>query len=141
MPRQAERAAEGIALRLGQSLEAREHRCPELMESREGQLHLGVDPGRASDAEIVGRPGCVLEERRLPNARLASHHEHAALARPDAIEHAIDRRTLIAAATQHRSVADAGQGGHGSSTRTRPAILQETMTAITNGTSDGTNHP
>jgi hypothetical protein len=89
------------------------------MESREGQLHLGVDPGRASDAEVGDRPGGVLEERGLPDTGLASQHEHAALARTDTIEHAIDRRTLAAATTQHRSVANGGRGGHGPSTITR----------------------
>jgi hypothetical protein len=93
------------------------------MESREGQLHLGVDACCESDAEIGCRPGCVLEERRLPDARLASQHEHAALARPDAIEHAIDRRTLVAAATQHRSVANVWRCGHGLSTITRVSDL------------------
>jgi hypothetical protein len=46
---QAQRDTEGGLLRLGKRAEPAEHRSAELMQSRERQLHLGLDPGDPGD--------------------------------------------------------------------------------------------
>ena len=102
---QPERRAQRVPLRPRQPLETIEHRRAQLVQAAEGELHLGVDPGGPGHAPF----GCplqrVLEERRLPDPRLAAQHEHTAVPGPYAFEHTIDARTLVPAPAQHELVA------------------------------------
>ena len=50
------------------------------MQGGEGQLHLGLDPGRPQPMQVGGRLLGVLEQRGLADAGLAEHDEGAALA-------------------------------------------------------------
>ncbi len=99
--RQPERDFERIALRRGQVLAAVEQRRAQLVQPRERELHLGVDPGRPRDPERVRALDGVVEQRRLPDARVAAHHENAAAPVTKAGEEAIDRLTLVPASAQH----------------------------------------
>lgn len=47
------------------------------MNSRERQLHLGLDPERSDDPKFGHGLGRVLEQGGLPHARFAMHHQHA----------------------------------------------------------------
>ena len=47
---QPERRAERIALRARQTVEVLQHRCAQLMQPGERELHLGFDPRRSRDA-------------------------------------------------------------------------------------------
>jgi len=107
---QAERAAERIALRSRQPLESIEHRRAQLMQPRESKLHLGLDTRGVSHATPRRVPADVLEQRRLAHARLPAKHERAALAGPNRLHQAVERRGLAAPAEQP-SLGD--RAGHG----------------------------
>jgi hypothetical protein len=76
--RQPEHGPERVALRLGERVDGVHHRCAELVQAAERQLHLGLDTDRARDVPCVGSGGDLGEQRGLADACLAPQHEHAA---------------------------------------------------------------
>ncbi len=106
---QAQRHAESGLLGLWKRAEVPQHRRAELMQPREGQLHLGLDPGDPGDAEARGLTGAMVQERGLADARLAADDEHRALAAADVLQDPVERVTLAGSPQQHRRTAR----GHG----------------------------
>ena len=108
--RQAERDAQGGLLGLGKRVEPAEHRRAELMQPRERQLHLGLDPGDPRDAEARRLPRAVVQERRLADARLAAEDQHRALAAAHVLQQPVERLALAGSPQQDRGTAR-GHGG------------------------------
>jgi hypothetical protein len=70
------------------------------MERGKGQLHLRLHANRAKHQRTRRRLGRVVKQRRLPNPRLPSEHEHAAPPHADAFEQPIEHGTLVSPTTQ-----------------------------------------
>jgi hypothetical protein len=92
---------ERMALRAGKTLEPIEQGRAQLMQRRKGELHLGLHARGPQHPEIRRRPDYVVEQRRLPNARLAPHEQHAALPGPRPLEQSVEHRTLVSSALQY----------------------------------------
>jgi hypothetical protein len=102
---QAQCDAEGGPLRLWKSAAPVEHRRAELMQSRERQLHLGLDAGDARDAKARRLPSAVVQEGRLADARLPAEDQHRALAAADVLQQPVERLTLAGSPHQHGGTA------------------------------------
>jgi hypothetical protein len=81
-------------------IEAIQHRCAQLVEPGERQLHVGLDAGRSRDAASGRALHQVLQQRGLADPRLAAQDQHLTLARPHARQQPIQRLALAAPATQ-----------------------------------------
>ena len=68
---QAEDDSERVPLWTGQPLEALDQRSAQLVQAREGQLHLRLDPHCAGDGQVRRRLDQVPQQRRLSDPRLA----------------------------------------------------------------------
>ena len=95
---QAERDAESLALRDGQLVEAAQHPPAQLVQRREGQLHLRLDTLRPCHLEVLRGIGRVTQQRGLADARLAAHHQRPAVPRPDVREQPVEGPALFSAA-------------------------------------------
>ena len=78
-----------------------EHRRAQLMQAREGKLHLVLDAGRLRQATAGRALLHVAQQRRLPDPRLAADDQYLALARPDAAQQSVERRALADPVVQH----------------------------------------
>jgi hypothetical protein len=65
-----------------------------LMQAGEGQLHLGFHAHRSHDGEVRRGLEQVLEQRRLPDPRLASEDQGPALATSDILKQPVERGAL-----------------------------------------------
>jgi hypothetical protein len=79
----AQRRGESVALGSWQALQAGQHRCAQLVQPGERQLHLGLDARRPGDPAPRRSPVEVAQQRGLADARLAPHDERLAVAVPD----------------------------------------------------------
>jgi hypothetical protein len=61
-----------------------QHRRAQLMQPREGQLHLRLHPHGPRYQAPRGPSGQVVEQRGLADARLTAHHQGPALTGPHA---------------------------------------------------------
>ena len=77
--RPAQRDAQRIPLRLRKSIEVSKHRRAQLMHAGERQLHLGLDTRDLRDTKAGSLSYGVPQQRRLPDARLATDDENGAL--------------------------------------------------------------
>jgi len=84
--RQAERGPQRIALRTGQLLEAIQHRCQQLGQPGEGELHLRLDSHGTGHPAARRLLDHVFQQRRLAHTRFAAHHKRRALTRADSFE-------------------------------------------------------
>ena len=100
---EAERSSERVALRRRQPLESLEQRQAELMEGREGQLHLRLDADGPDHPALLATGCRVLEERRLADSGLASQHQGPALARAGRSDERVERPALARATTQRHA--------------------------------------
>jgi len=87
-------------LRLRQPLHELEHRRAQLLKRREGELHLRLDPERPGDLKSAGSLDRVLEQRCLPDACFAIHHQHPATPASHPIQQSFERLTLVFPAEQ-----------------------------------------
>ena len=99
----------GLTLWSRQPLEPIEQRRAELVQTRVGQLHLGLHPHRADDGEIRRRVDQVLQQRRLPDPGLAPQNQRAALALPDRPDQPVQQGALASPALQARLPPRSGQ--------------------------------
>ena len=97
---QAEHDLERLGLRSRKPTPPIEHRRAELMQAREGQLHLGLDARRSRDGHIRPRLAEVVQQRSLPDPGLAPQHERPALAVANRREQPVQQRALRASAAQ-----------------------------------------
>ena len=100
--RQPEGDAQGVLLGLGQRAELREHRRAELVQSGEGQLHLGLDTRDLRDSEAGRLPGAVAQERRLAHSGLTTDDEDRALAATGIVQQPVEHATLGGPAAERR---------------------------------------
>jgi hypothetical protein len=108
-----ERDLERTALRSRKPSDEIVERRARLMQGRERQLHLGFDAHRAQQREVRRRFDRVLEQRRLPDARLPPQDQHAAAAGSRVGEQPVQRRELVAPTTQQRDLGSGAGVGHG----------------------------
>ena len=97
---QPERRAQRVALRVGKRVEPFEEWRAQLMQSRERDLHLGLDAAGAHDAASRRTLDDVLQKGRLPDAGLPVQHEGAALAAPRRVQQPVERVAFASAAEQ-----------------------------------------
>ena len=94
----AERGSQRVVLGAGTVRES-EHRRAQLTQPGERQLHLRLHAGRTRHPARRGRrtrPSEVLQQRRLADARLATHHEDTALTGSDGPDQPFEHVTLSA---------------------------------------------
>ena len=91
---QAERGCQRVTLRCGQPSETVEQARAELMQAREGELHLPLHPGCAKDPTAIGALRRVLQEGRFADAGLAPQDQHRAASPLSFSEQLIEPRTL-----------------------------------------------
>lgn len=90
----------------GQVVEPVQHPGQQLMQPGVGQLHLGLDAGRAGHPVAGGLSCQVVQQRRLAHAGVAPQHQHAALPALHGREQLVELGTLALPAAQlHRSPA------------------------------------
>jgi hypothetical protein len=75
---EAERGCQRVSLRTWKTIKPIEKRRAQQMEASESQLHLGFDAGGSGDPTPRRLAGEGLQQRGLPDARIAAQHEHAA---------------------------------------------------------------
>ena len=97
---QAERDPQRILLRHRQVPGAAQHRRAQLMQAREGQLHLRLHARRARHPAPARLPGHIVQQHRLAHARVAAHHQRPALATPDRIDEPAQRVAFAAPVRQ-----------------------------------------
>ncbi len=76
-----ERNAQRVTLRPREGIEVVQYRRAELMQAREGQLHLGLDAGGPLHPAVISGGREAVEQSGLPDAGLTAEHEGAALTR------------------------------------------------------------
>jgi hypothetical protein len=89
-------------LRLGKRVEPSEHRCAELMDRGERQLHLGFDTNDPGDPETGRLPGAVVQQSRLSGPRLAADDQDRTLPAADVAQQLVEQLTLPGSTQQHR---------------------------------------
>ncbi len=77
---EAEGGLQGRSLRIGEVSEVIEERRAQLVQPPEGQLHLGLDSGRAHHSAALRAVGRVLQQRGLADTGLAPQHQDRAVA-------------------------------------------------------------
>jgi hypothetical protein len=87
-------------LGLREALHELEERGTELLNRRERELHLRLDPERPGDPELGPSLGCVLEQGGLADARVAVHHQHAPVPAVHAVKQPIEHLTFAFPAEQ-----------------------------------------
>ena len=98
---QPEGDAESITLRSGQPDTAIQHPAAELVQRREGQLHLRLDALSACHLEVLCGTGGVTQQLGLADTGLAAHHQRPAVPRPDVREQPVENHALLATAAEH----------------------------------------
>jgi hypothetical protein len=73
-----ERDAQRVVLGVRKALHELEERRAQLLNRREREFHLGLDPERPGDPKLRCGADRVLEKRRLSDARFAVHRQHSA---------------------------------------------------------------
>ena len=87
----------------GNPAEQVQDRAQQLGKTRERQLRFRLERTSAQHLEISRRCGGVLEQPRLPDARLTVEKQRRALAAASTGDQAIELRSLVFPADQHRS--------------------------------------
>lgn len=98
---EAESALERPAVDVDEGREVLGQRPQQLMQSREGELTLRLDPHGASDAHRARAVARVREQRRLADPGLSTNEQDAAAPAPRSREQAVDRGALTLPADQH----------------------------------------
>jgi len=99
---QPRRRAQRVALRAGKVIQVIQHGPAQLMQPREGQLHLRLHAGRPGDPAVRRTPHHELQQRRLARPRLTPQHQHRAPTGPRISHQPIKRPALTTAAPQSR---------------------------------------
>src|SRR5579862_3146664 len=99
---QPERDLHGITLGIRQSLDEVEARRAQLLQRSERKLDLPFHPSCAGDTETCSRLERRIEQGRLADARLAVHHQYAAVAVARRFQDPVEHRTLAPTPEQPR---------------------------------------
>ncbi len=97
---QAERRAQGVALRARQHRETVEQGRAQRVQPGEGELHLGLDARRPGDPASICGGRQVPQEGGLADARLAAEDQHMTPACADARDKSIEHVALADAVEQ-----------------------------------------
>jgi hypothetical protein len=98
---ETERDVKRVVLGLRQPLAERQEGRTQLLNRGKGELHLSLDPGRADDPKLGSSLDCVLEQRRLTDARLAVHHQYATTSGTRCVQQPVEYLALSFPAEQH----------------------------------------
>ena len=90
----SERGAERVALRARQAVDPIREGRAELVQTRVGELHLGLDTRSPGDAESRRTAGEMVQQRCLPDPSLAPKNENPALPRSHAREQIVEEIAL-----------------------------------------------
>ena len=82
---ESERDAQCVALGRREAQHNLEERGTQLLDRRERELHLPLDPERPDDPKPARRLDRVVEQRGLADARFAMDHQHAATPAANAV--------------------------------------------------------
>jgi hypothetical protein len=74
------------------------------MQPGKRQLRLGLDARDGEQLHVGGALACILQQRRLADARLTAHEERAAGRAPGGVEQRTDPGTLVVAAIEHDAI-------------------------------------
>jgi hypothetical protein len=107
---QAEHGLQRVALWSRKVVEPGEHRRAELVQSGEGDLHLGLDTADPGHVAVEGLLEQVVEQNRLADPGFAAQDEYRAPAIVEVVDQPIQSRALTAPATKHPSGPAAGHG-------------------------------
>ena len=99
---QAERRPQRITLRDRQLPQPIEHRPAQPLQPGEREVHLRLHPRGPQHPQIRRRPRHVIQQGRLPDPRLAPHHERGAVPVTQPFHQPAQRLALAAAPVQHR---------------------------------------
>ena len=100
----AERNPQRISLRVGDPVEAVEHRRAQLVQTRERKLHLGLHPCGSRDTTPRRLLGDVAQQRRLADPCFAAQHQDPALPDQHVGQQSVHCLALGAPAQHPRSV-------------------------------------
>jgi hypothetical protein len=87
-------------LGLWESLHQLDERGTQLLRRRERELHFRLDPTGPGDAKPLPCLDRILEQRGLADARLAVHHQDAAVRRARGVKQPVERGALALASEQ-----------------------------------------
>jgi hypothetical protein len=91
---ESESDAKRVVLGLREALDVLEERGTQLLNRRERELHLGLDPERPGDPKPPSRLDRVLEQCGLADARLSTHHQNPAVPAGRGPQQPIERLAL-----------------------------------------------
>jgi hypothetical protein len=94
----AKHRPERIALRTRQPGQTIQYRGAQLVKRRERHLHLRLHTHHPQHPDVRRRLDRVLQQRRLPNPRLTTHHKHAASPTPYPCKQRLEHRAFTAPA-------------------------------------------
>jgi len=104
---EAECTAQGSSLGDRQLVDLAQCRSEQLVQRRKRELRLGLDTAGAQQVHVGGALSGVLEQRRLPDARVAAQDERAASGGACGLEQAADRVALIIPPVEHELIVTA----------------------------------
>ena len=99
-PSQSKRDAKRLVLRLREAPHKLKERGAQLLNRRERELHLRLDPGRPRDPKPPPSLDRVLKQRGLADARVAMHHQHAATTAAHTVHQPVEHLPLALPAEQ-----------------------------------------
>ena len=139
---QTERRRQGVALRFWQVLHVVEHRCAQLMQPGEGELHLRLDAGQPLDTASGRVLDQIVQQHALTDPRLTAHDQRVPLSRPGSGDAAVQCVTFAPAAAQR---CGATLSGHGASYVQRrhgfPGVAASQAARALRGSWDRTRRP
>ena len=97
---QPERGPQRLPLRHWQLLGLVQHRRAQLMQTREGQLHLRLHASRARHPASSRPSGHVIQQHGLAYARVAVHHQGPALSGPGRLDKPVEHLALASPVCQ-----------------------------------------
>jgi hypothetical protein len=93
-PNQAERDAQRVALGAWEARHEPKEGGTQLLNGREWELHLRLDPRRLHDPEFASSRGRIPEKRRLADSGFSMHHQHPATAAAHAVQQPVEHLAL-----------------------------------------------
>jgi hypothetical protein len=102
----AEHHVQRVGLGRRELVDPVQQRQQQPVHGREAEVGLRFDAGRAQHPQAARPPGRVLEQRALADARLATQHQHPALAGPHPVEERGHRGLLLRPPVQHAARVD-----------------------------------
>jgi hypothetical protein len=106
--RAAECGPQRLTLRHRNPVEVIQHRGAQLMQSGKGQLQLRLNAGGPRYPASARPFGQIIQQHRLAHARIAAHHQHPALTRPDRVNQPVEHAAFAVPVGQPHRIHRAG---------------------------------